>query len=130
MNLKISIPSEVMLEKTGVVRLVVETINGSLGILPLRLDLVACLIPGILLFETKEEGEQFIAVDEGILTKTGPDVNVSVKNAVIANELGTIEHIVKEQFFVRSEQEKKIRSLLAKLESDFIRNLIELGRYG
>lgn len=130
MNLKISIPTEVVLEKTGVVRMVVESVSGSFGILPLRLDCIACLVPGVLLFETKEEGERFIAVDEGILTKTGPDVNVSVKNAVIANELGTIEQIVKEQFLVRSEQEKKIRSMLAKLESDFIRNLMEFKRHG
>lgn len=130
MKLKISIPTEVILEKKDVVRMVVETISGSLGILPLRLDCVACLIPGVLLFETKEEGERFIAVDEGILTKTGPDVNVSVKNAVIANELGTIEKIVKEKFLERSEQEKRIRSMLAKLESDFIKNLLEFSRHG
>lgn len=130
MKLKISIPTELILEKTGVLRIVVETVSGSLGILPLRLDCVACLVPGVLLFETKEEGERFIAVDEGILIKTGPDVNVSVKNAVIGNKLGTIHKIVKEQFLVRSEEEKKIRSMLAKLESDFIRNLMEFGRHG
>ena len=130
MNLKISIPTEVILEKMGVVRMVVETASGSLGILPLRLDCVACLVPGVLLFETKEEGERFIAVDEGILVKTGPDVHVSVQNAVIANELGSIKQIVQEQFLARSEQEKKIRSMLAKLESDFIRNLMEFSRHG
>jgi len=130
MNLKISIPTEVILEKIGVVRMVVETTSGSLGILPLRLDCVACLVPGVLLFETKEEGERFIAVDEGILVKTGPDVHVSVQNAVIANELGSIKQIIQEQFLARSEQEKKIRSMLAKLESDFIRNLMEFSRHG
>jgi F-type H+-transporting ATPase subunit epsilon len=130
MNLKISIPTKVILERTGVVRMVVETISGSFGILPLRLDCIACLVPGVLLFETKEEGERFIAVDEGILAKTGSDVHVSVRNAVIANELGTIEQIVKEQFLVRTEEEKKIYSMLAKLESDFIRNLMELSRHG
>jgi len=130
MKLKISIPTEVILDKTGVVRMVVETASGSLGILPLRLDCIACLVPGVLLFETKDEGERFIAVDEGILVKTGSDVNVSVKYAVIAKELGTIEKIVKEQFLMQSEQEKKIRSMLAKLESDFIKNLMEFSRHG
>ncbi len=130
MNLKVSIPTEVILEKTGVVRMVVETASGSMGLLPLRLDCIACLIPGVLLFETKEEGERFIAVDEGILAKTGSDVYVSVRNAVIANELGTIKQIVREQFLVRSEQQKKIRSLLAKLETDFIRHLMEFSRHG
>ncbi len=130
MNLKISIPTEVILEKSGVRRIVAESISGSFGILPLRLDCVACLVPGVLLFETEEEGERFVAVDEGILIKVGPDVSVSVKNAVIANELGTLEKIVKEQFLVQTEQEKKIRSMLTKLESEFVRNLMEISRHG
>ncbi len=129
MNLKISTPTELIVEKTGVERMVVETVSGSLGILPLRLDAVACLVPGVLSFETNE-GECFVAVDEGILVKTGSDVNISVKNAVIGQELGTLERIVREQFSVRSEQEKKIRSMLAKLEVEFIRNLMEYSRRG
>lgn len=130
MKLNISIPTEVILEKTGVIRIVVETVSGSFGILPLRLDCAACLIPGVLIFETEEEGECFVAVDEGILTKTGPDVRVSVKNAVVADTLESIEEIVKEHYLVRSEQEKKIRSMLAKLESDFIKNMKEFSRHG
>lgn len=130
MNLKISIPSEVVLEKTGVVRIVAESPNGFFGLLPARLDCTACLVPGILLFETQEEGERFVAVDEGLLVKVGPNVHVSVRNAVIANELGTIQQIIKDQILARSEQEKRMRSMLAKLESDFIRNLMEFSRHG
>lgn len=130
MRLTISTPTEVVFEKIGVVRIVAETASGGIGILPRRLDCIACLIPGVLLFETKAEGERFAAVDEGLLVKTGRDVNVSVKSAVMANELETLERIVKEHFLVRSEQEKKIRTMLAKLESDFIRNLREFGRHG
>ena len=129
MHLKISTPTEMILEKAGVVRLVVETASGSLGILPLRLDCVACLIPGILLFETAAEGELFMAVDKGILVKTGQEVHVSVRNAVIAHELGTLEQIVRSQFLVGSEQEKKIQAMLAKLESDFIRNFMDFCRH-
>lgn len=130
MNLKISIPSEVVLEKTGVMRIVAESPNGYFGLLPLRLDCVACLVPGVLLFETPQEGERYVAVDEGLLVKEGSNVHVSVRNAVVANELGTIQKIIREQFLTRSEQEKRIRSMLAKLESDFIRNLMEFSRHG
>ncbi|MBA3722052.1 MAG: F0F1 ATP synthase subunit epsilon [Parachlamydiaceae bacterium] len=130
MNLKISIPSEVILEKTGVIRIVAESPNGFFGLLPLRLDCAACLVPGVLLFETEQDGERFVAVDEGLLVKVGPDVHVSVRNAVIANELGTIKKIIQDQILAQSEQEKRIRSMLAKLESDFIRNLMEFSRHG
>lgn len=130
MNLKISIPSEVVLEKTGVIRIVAEGPNGFFGLLPTRLDCTLCLVPGILLFETQEEGERFVAVDEGLLIKVGPDIHVSVRNAEVAKELGTIHQIIKDRILVRSEQEKRMRSMLAKLESDFVRNLMEFSRHG
>lgn len=130
MNLKISIPSEIVLEKTGVIRIVAESPNGFFGILPARLDCTACLVPGILLYETQEEGERFVAVDEGLLIKVGPNVHVSVRNAEVANQLGTIHQIIKDRILARSEQEKRMRLILAKLESDFVRNLMEFSRHG
>jgi F-type H+-transporting ATPase subunit epsilon len=38
------------------------------------------LSPGILIYETEAEGEVYVAVDEGVLVKTGLDVLVSVRN--------------------------------------------------
>ena len=130
MNLKVSIPSAVILEKTEVIRIVAESTNGFFGLLPSRLDCTACLVSGILLFETKQGGERFVAVDEGVLVKTGPNVHVSVRNAEVALELGTVHQIIKEQILKRSEQEKRMRSMLAKLQSDFVRNLMEFSRHG
>lgn len=130
MNLKISIPAEIILEKSGVTRIVAESPSGFFGLLPSRLDCTACLVPGVLLFETPQEGERFIAVDEGLLIKVGPDVHISVRNAVIAGELGSIRQIIHDQIIARSEQEKRMRSMLAKLESDFVRSLMEFSRHG
>ena len=81
MNLKILLPFQIFAEKTGVSRIVAETREGSFGLLPHRLDCVAALAPGILIYETEAEGEVFVAVDEGVLVKTGPDVLVSVRRA-------------------------------------------------
>ncbi|MEO5655762.1 MAG: F0F1 ATP synthase subunit epsilon, partial [Nitrosospira sp.] len=94
MNLKILLPFGVFAEKTGVARIVVETSSGSYGLLPNRLDCVAALVPGILAFETKEEGEVYIAVDEGILIKTGVEVLVSVRNAITGADLATLHETV------------------------------------
>jgi F-type H+-transporting ATPase subunit epsilon len=61
MNLKILLPFRVFAEKTGVLRIVAGTRVGSFGLLPYRLDCVAALAPGILVFETEAEGEVCMA---------------------------------------------------------------------
>jgi F-type H+-transporting ATPase subunit epsilon len=121
MNLKILLPFKVFAEKTGVSRIVAETREGSFGLLPRRLDCVAALAPGILVFETKAEGEVCIAIDEGILVKTGTDVLVSVRNAIGGGDLDQLREMVEQEFLNLDEQEKSVRSVLAKLESGFVR---------
>lgn len=124
MNLKILLPFKIFAEKTGVVRIVAGTQDGSsFGLLPHRLDCVAALAPGILIYETEEEGEVYVAVDEGLLVKTGTDVLVSVRNAIGGMELGALREAVESEFLDLGEQEKSVRSVLAKLESGFIHRL-------
>lgn len=121
MHLKILLPFKVFAEKTGVSRIVAESHTGSFGLLPNRLDCVAALAPGILVYETEAEGEVCIAVDEGILVKSGTDVLVSVRNAIGGTDLGQLRAAVEQEFLVLDEQEKSMRSVLAKLESGFVR---------
>ncbi len=121
MNLKILLPFKIFAEKSGVLRVVAETRAGSFGLLPHRLDCVAALAPGILVFETAAEGEVCMAVDEGVLVKTGADVLVSVRNAIGGTDLGKLRQAVENEFLNLDEQEKSVRSVMAKLESGFIR---------
>ena len=90
MNLKILLPFQIFAEKTGVSRIVAETREGSFGLLPHRLDCVAALAPGILIYEIDGQGEVYVAVDEGVLVKTGPDVLVSVRRALGGTDLGRL----------------------------------------
>jgi len=128
MNLKILLPYKVFADKPGVVRIVAVTQEGAFGILPNRLDCVAALRPGILVFEVKGEDEIYVAVDEGILVKTGLNVLVSVRNAIGGMELGKLREAVEEEFMQLDEQEQKVRSVLAKMESGFVRRLVEFQR--
>ena len=121
MNLKILLPFKVFAEKAGVLRIVAGTREGSFGLLPHRLDCVAALAPGILVFETETEGEICTAIDEGVLVKTGADVLVYVRNAIAGTDLGKLREEVEREFLNLDEQEKSVRSVLAKLESGFIR---------
>jgi F-type H+-transporting ATPase subunit epsilon len=125
MNLKVLLPFQIFVEKTGVTRIVAETREGSFGLLPHRLDCVAALAPGILIYETEVEGEVYVAVDEGVLIKTDLDVLVSVRNAIAGTDLSELRDSVEREFLNLDEREQNVRSVLAKMESGFIRRLAE-----
>jgi F-type H+-transporting ATPase subunit epsilon len=120
MNLKVLLPFEVFAEKNGVLRIVAETSEGSFGLLPHRLDCVAALAPGILTYETAADGEVFVAVDEGVLVKTGSDVLVSVRRAIGGADLARLRDSVEKEFLNLDEREQSVRSVMAKLETGFL----------
>ena len=126
MNLKILLPFQIFAEKTGVSRIVAETREGSFGLLPHRLDCVVALAAGILTYETTSDGEVFVAVDEGVLVKTGPDVLVSVRRALVGRDLGQLREAVEREFLTLDERERSMRSMLAKMEGDLIQRMASL----
>jgi len=130
MRLKVLLPSQVFMEQEGVTRIVAETRTGAFGMLPHRLDCVAALTPGILTYATPEEGEAYLAVDEGILVKTGLEVLVSVRNAIAGANLGSLQQAVEREFLRLNEREQSVRYVLTKLESDLTRRLMEFMRHG
>jgi F-type H+-transporting ATPase subunit epsilon len=121
MNLKVLLPFQIFAAETDVTRIVAETPDGSFGILPQRLDCVAALEPGILIYETEAEGEMFVAVDEGVLVKTGPDVLVSVRQAIGGTDLTRLREDVEKEFLTLDEHEESTRMVMAKLETGFLR---------
>ena len=125
MNLKVLLPFGVFAKRPGVSRIVAESSEGSFGLLPHRVDCLASLVPGILLYENEAEGEVYIAVDAGVLVKTGLDVTVSVRNAIGGTDLGHLREAVEREFMNLDEREQSVRSVMGKMESDFIRRLVE-----
>ena len=125
MNLKVLLPFRIFADKAGVWRIVAQSREGSFGLLPHRLDCVAALAPGILIYENEVEGEVYVAVDEGVLVKTGLDVLVSVRNAIGGTDLGKLHEAVEREFLDLNEGEQSVRSVMAKMESDLIRRLAE-----
>jgi F-type H+-transporting ATPase subunit epsilon len=109
-------------------RIVVQTHQGSFGFLPQRLDCAAALEPGILTYETEAKDEVYLAVDRGVLVKAGEDVLVSVRNAIGGTDLTKLHEAMKREFLSLDEQEKNVRTVLAKMESGFIRRLLDFQR--
>ncbi len=123
MHLKVLLPFEIFADKTDVSRIVVETRVGSLGLLPHRLDCVAALAPGILSYEIVGQAEVFLAVDEGVMVKTGTDVLISVRRAIKGTHLSQLRAAVQKEFLTLDEQEQNVRSVMAKLETGLVRRM-------
>jgi F-type H+-transporting ATPase subunit epsilon len=126
MNLRVLLPFRVLADKSGVSRIVAETRAGSFGVLPQRLDCVAALTAGVLVYETDSEGEVYMAVDDGVLVKTGPDVVVSVRRALGGADLGQLRDAVEREFKTLDERETSVRSVMAKLEAGVLRRFASL----
>jgi len=124
MNLKIVLPMKIFLEVEAN-KVTAEAQDGSFCLLPRHIDLVAAIVPGIFSFESGGK-EEFLAVDEGVLVKRGPDVIVSTRKAIGGRDLGDLKDIVEKEFRVLDEQERKTRSILARLEADFARRFFKL----
>lgn len=127
MNLKILLPTGVFAEVSNVSRMVVETSGGSCGLWPQRLDCVAGLVPGILCYQSGQT-VVFVAVDRGVLVKSGADVRVSVRRAVAGSDLSALHSAVKEEFLHISQSDRETRQAAAKLEAGLIVSMQALHR--
>ena len=66
-------------------------------------------------------------MDQGILVKRGPEVLVSVRAAVRGVPLEELVRTVQTRFLTLDDQERVVRSALARLQSDFVRRFLELS---
>ena len=104
MQLKILLPSGVFASIVNIARIVVMTPAGSFGLLPHRLDCATVLAPGLLTYSTAVAGEVHVAIDSGVLVKTGADVLVCVRHAIAGADLGHLRAAVEQEMLQLSEQ--------------------------
>ncbi|MGE0487402.1 MAG: F0F1 ATP synthase subunit epsilon [Gammaproteobacteria bacterium] len=125
MRLRVLLPDRVLLERDDVSRLVVTTDAGSHGLLPRRRDCAAVLVPGVLEFGRADGTRSYVAVDRGVLTKTGREVVVACRNAVAGDDLEALRGLVEGRFARLGADEQATRQALARLEGEIVR---ESGR--
>jgi F-type H+-transporting ATPase subunit epsilon len=127
MRLQVSIPVRIVVDQNAT-KVSVETANGARTLLPNHIDFVTALVPGLLSYEDEGGHEHFLAVDHGILVKRGDRVSVSSPRAIGERDLGQLEDLVEDEYRALDERQRKVRSALARLESDLIQELVETER--
>ncbi|MCC8998833.1 MAG: F0F1 ATP synthase subunit epsilon [Candidatus Contendobacter sp.] len=123
-RLKVLTPTQTLVDES-VIKVHAEGQEGVFCLLPRHRDWVAALAPGIVSFTTSNGQEQFVAVDQGVLTKQGAEVLIAVRRAVREGDLARLKQVVEMEFRHLDEQEKIARSALARLEAGIIRRFLE-----
>jgi F-type H+-transporting ATPase subunit epsilon len=124
MRLDILVPFGIFAKVPDVSRIVAEGCDGSFGLLPHRLDCVAALKAGILMYETVgDPHERYVAVGPGVLVKTGPAVCVSVRHAQGGADLAHLRQAVLDGLARVDVREKQVRSVMSKLEAGLVRQM-------
>ena len=127
MRLTVRLPTEILMQEE-VLRIKAEASNGWFGLLPRHIDFVTALVPSVLVFVRTGGTEEYLAIDQGILVKCGPEVSVSTRAAVRGTNLEQLRSAVEERFQAEEEREKKTLASEAKLEADLVRGLLELEK--
>jgi F-type H+-transporting ATPase subunit epsilon len=128
MHLRVLLPYGIFADQDGVARIVAETRDGSCGLLPRRLDCVAALVPGILVYQCDSQPETYVAVDEGMLIKTGREILIAVRRAVGGTDIAQLRSAVAREFLQRDAAQKSLRSSLLKIESTLFSRVAGLHR--
>ncbi len=129
MRLKVLLPTRLLCE-TEVSQVTAESANGFFSLLPRHIDFVTALVPGLLFYRLPDGEQEFLAVDEGILVKCGPEVRISTYNAIRGPDLGTLQAQVRQQFRQVNERERRARDALFRLQAELVRRYIQLEERG
>ncbi len=125
MRLKVLLPTDVVLNQE-VSQVVAEGERGSFCLLPRHIDCVASLVPGLLSYRDLQGNERFMGVDKGVLVKCGSEVTISTWNASQEADLGGLKHLIDQKFRSLDDRERLARTALARLESSFVRRLLNV----
>ncbi|WP_020176293.1 F0F1 ATP synthase subunit epsilon [Methyloferula stellata] len=125
MKLRIITPLAVVVDVDGVVALRAEDSSGSFGILPRHADFLTSLAISVVSWKCTEGTSRYCAVRRGVLSVTGgQDIAVATREAVIGDDLATLEDTVLARFRADIETERTERVESTRLQLAAIRQIM------
>ena len=101
MRLKTLTPAGIIVDEQ-IARIRFDALDGSFTFLPKHADFVTVIVPGLVSFEPLDEKnpghEVYMACDSGVLVKDNTTVLLSVRRAVISENLEELSRTITEEF--------------------------------
>jgi F-type H+-transporting ATPase subunit epsilon len=130
MRLRITTPLEVVLDDADVTALRAEDASGGFGILPGHADFLTSLTISVVSW-TARGARHFCATRRGVFTVEGGDlVSIATREAVLSDDLATLQSAVLERFRADIETERSERVNSTRLELSAIRQIVSHLRGG
>ena len=127
MRLKTLTPSGIVVDE-HVNRVRFDAQDGSFTFLPKHADFATVIVPGLVSFEIadgeKAGKEVYMACDRGMLVKANATVLLSVRRAVISENLAELSYTITEEFKKDEENRKAVNVAMARLENGLTRRVL------
>ncbi|MGO2132853.1 MAG: F0F1 ATP synthase subunit epsilon [Halomonas sp.] len=127
MTVSLRLPTQTLYEGSAL-RLQATAANGAFGMLPNHTDFVTALVPSVLILTDEHNREQFFGIDEGVLMKSGHQVDIAIRRGVRGKDLETLNDTVLTSFVEVDEEERVARSALSRLEAGIVRRFGDLRK--
>ena len=117
-NLRVYTPDKLVVEDV-IKKINVNGKEGSFTILPKHIDYVSSFVDSVIAYVDNNEKTKFLAVNQGILIKTGRNLEISTFNVIKSNSLLELKNVLKlsvEEDNKNEEKRKKINDNLKKME--------------
>ncbi len=127
MTVTLRLPTRTLYEGSAK-RLFATAHNGAFGMLPNHTDFVTALVPSVLILTDDSDQELFFGIDEGMLVKTGHQVDIAIRRGVKGDDLDTLNDTIQTAFVEVDEEERVARSALSRLEAGIVRRFGDLRK--
>lgn len=124
--LRLRTPAGLLLD-SEVERVVAEDLDGWFGIAPGRIDLVAVLAPGLLVFRDAE-GEGYVALAGGLLELRAGECRVMCRDAAVSRRLEDLADRVEALILSRRERQAAQQDVVDELVREALRRMAQEAR--
>ena len=124
MKLTITTPLAIV-EEDGLLVLAAEDASGGFAIQPRHADFLTSLAVAVLRWRSGNGALHYCAVRGGVLTVTaGQDVAIATREAVVGDDLATLDTLILDRFHADAESERTERVDSTRLELSAIRQIV------
>ena len=127
MHLKVQTPTNTVLE-SEVSAVDFEAVDGHFTLLPRHADFISIVNFGIIAVKLANGKDTYIASNTGVLSKQGKNVNISVRNAIVNEDINVLTGIIESEFKKFNEERKETNTAMARLEIGITRGFMKLNK--